>query len=136
VTYLLDTNVVISLLNKRSASVRTRLEEAWLAGDTVALPTVVLFELFYGAFKSSRPAANLAAILELLKDEFEQEVFDLEAARAAGDIRAKLERIGSRIGEYDTLIAGQALARGMTLVTANVREFSRVEGLKLEDWTQ
>ncbi len=135
-TYLLDTNVVISLLNNRPPAVRTHLEAAWVAGDKIALPAVVLFELFYGASKSNRPTANRAAVLQLLEDEFEPENFDLDAARAAGEIRADLERAGQRIGEYDTLIAGQALARGMTLVTANVREFSRVQGLKLEDWSQ
>jgi len=136
VTYLLDTNVVIALLNNRPAVVRTRLEAAWVAGDTISLPTVVLFELFYGAVKSSRPTSNRQAILKLLEEAFGQEEFDLEAARAAGEIRAQLERAGRRIGEYDTLIAGQAVSRGMTLVTANVQEFSRVEGLELEDWTQ
>ncbi len=56
-------------------------------------------------------------------------------SQAAGEIRADLERKGRRIGEYDTLIAGQAYARGLTLVTANTREFRRVKGLAVEDWT-
>jgi len=57
-------------------------------------------------------------------------------AQAAAEIRADLERRGKRIGEYDTLIAGQALARNMILVTANTREFARVKGLTVEDWTR
>ena len=61
--------------------------------------------------------------------------FDPEDARAAAEIRADLKRKGTPIGPYDVLIAGQSLARGLTVVTANLREFERVEGLKVEDWT-
>ena len=66
--------------------------------------------------------------------QFEVLEFDREDARQAGEIRASLARAGLPIGSYDVLIAGQAKARGLTLITHNTKEFSRVEGLKIEDW--
>jgi tRNA(fMet)-specific endonuclease VapC len=133
--YLLDTNACIALLNIRPQHVRARLKQAWLDGHTVYLSTIVLHELFYGASKSKRVLVNMQSIRELLEESFDVMDFGLEAARASGEIRAKLERSGKRIGEYDTLIAGHALSLNMTLVTANTREFERVDGLKLADWT-
>jgi len=133
--YLLDTNVCIALLNGKPPTVRVRLQQAWADGASISLSCIVLHELFYGAEKSVHRKANSEAILRLLEDTFEVLPFDIEAAKASGQIRALLERKGQRIGEYDTLIAGQASARGLTLVTANTREFSRVNGLSLVDWT-
>ena len=90
------------------------------------------FELYYGAHKSQQTARNL----ELLdRMAFETVPFDAGDARAAGAVRSQLEAAGRPIGPYDLLIAGQALARGLTLVTANTREFQRVNGLDCEDWT-
>ena len=90
------------------------------------------FELYYGAYKSSQTTRNL----ELLdRMAFETVPFDAADARAAGSVRNQLEAAGCPIGPYGLLIAGQALARGLTLVTANVREFQRVGGLDCEDWT-
>lgn len=133
--YLLDTNVCIGLLNRRPIQISVRLQQAWANGATIFLSCIVLHELFYGAAKSAHRRANSDAILRLLEETFEVLPFDLEAARVSGEIRTLLELKGQRIGEYDTLIAGQALALGLTLVTANTREFSRVEGLKIVDWT-
>lgn len=134
--YLLDTNACIALLNRRPERVREHLLRAWTDEHTVLLSSIVLHELFYGAAKSVRVSSNFESIRKLLQESFEVLDFDQDAARVAGTIRAGLERQGKRIGDYDTLIAGQALARGLTLVTANTREFSRVDGLKLVDWTQ
>ena len=134
--YLLDTNACIALLNSRPPQVGVRLQEVWARGATVSLSGIVLHELFYGAAKSARRKTNSEAIISLLQQTFEVLQFDLDAARESGEIRALLERKGQRIGEYDTLIAGQALARGLTLVTANTREFARVNGLKVVDWTR
>jgi len=111
------------------------LQQAWASGATIFLSCIVLHELFYGAAKSVHRKANSDAIPRFLEETFEVLSFDLEAAKVSGEIRTLLERKGQRIGEYDTLIAGQALALGLTLVTANTREFSRVEGLKMVDWT-
>ncbi len=133
---LLDTNACISLLNGRPPQVREHLIRAWTGGDSVFLSTIVLYELFYGAAKSSRPAGNRESIRKLLEESFELLEFDLDAAKAAGEIRADLERKGTRIGECDTLIAAQALVTEMVLVTANTREFERVDGLNIEDWTK
>ncbi len=133
--YLLDTNACIAVLNGRPAQTGIRLGEAWRNDRTVFLSSIVLHELFYGAAKSARRQDNLDSILRFLRETFEVLDFDLDAARVSGEIRAELERSGERIGEYDTLIAGHALARGLTLVTANTREFSRVAGLSIEDWT-
>jgi tRNA(fMet)-specific endonuclease VapC len=134
VSYLLDTNACIALINHRPASVRPRLEKVIEQGDAVAVPTVVAFELWYGAAKNARPEANQRRLETFLAGPLEFLPFEDEDARAAGEIRARLEAAGRPIGAYDLLIAGQALRRGMTLVTANVSEFSRVAGLRWEDW--
>jgi tRNA(fMet)-specific endonuclease VapC len=88
-------------------------------------------ELFYGAFKSRRAAHNVALVDAL---QFVVLEFDKEDARQAGEVRALLASNGTPIGPYDVLIAGQALARGLTLVTHNTDEFGRVPGLRLDDW--
>jgi tRNA(fMet)-specific endonuclease VapC len=97
------------------------------------MSSIVAHELFFGAFRSQRVKENLAVVEAL---EFEILDFDREDAKQAGMIRAALAAAGTPIGPYDVLIAGQALARGLTLLTHNMREFKRVEGLKLEDWQQ
>ena len=86
---------------------------------------------FFGAYKSRRQAHNLALLDGLLLEVLE---FDKEDARQAGEIRAALAAKGTPIGPYDVLIAGQARARDLVLVTHNVGEFSRVDGLRVEDW--
>jgi len=127
--YLLDANAVITLLNDKTSNAgrRLRCEKP----DDVAIPAIVLHELFYGAFKSSRAAQNLALIDAL---QFTVLELDKEDARQAGAIRALLVSKGTPIGAYDVLIAGQAVARNLILVTHNTREFERVPGLRLEDW--
>ena len=128
--YLLDTNACIALLNKTSQALAGRIR-AQLPID-IGLPAPVVFELYYGAYKSKQTVRNL----ELLdRMAFETVPFDAADARAAGAVRSQLEAAGRPIGPYDLLIAGQALARGLTLVTANTREFRRVNGLDCEDWT-
>ena len=91
------------------------------------------YELYYGACKSRQARRNL----ELLdRMAFEIVPFDAGDARVAGAIRAELEAVGHPIGPYDLLIAGQARARALVLVTANSREFQRVDGLECEDWSR
>jgi tRNA(fMet)-specific endonuclease VapC len=86
----------------------------------------------FGAFNSQRVEANLEKLERLA---FPFLPFDEADARAAGEVRAALKRLGTPIGTLDVLIAGQARARDLIVVTANCREFERVEGLAIEDWT-
>ena len=128
--YLLDTNACIALLNGSPPSLVDRVRRH--TSSEFGLPAPVTYELYYGAFKSKYTNQNL----ELLdRIAFEVIPFDAADARAAGEVRANLEVIGRPIGPLDTLIAGQALARGLILVTANTHEFVRVEGLHCEDWS-
>jgi tRNA(fMet)-specific endonuclease VapC len=126
--YLLDANAVIAIL-KGEPSVLARLR-AHQPTD-FGLPSIVAHELYYGACKSQRTAANLARIEAL---QFEVVGFDAEDAQHAGEIRAQLAAAGTPIGPSDVLIAGQARARQLVLVTHNMREFARVTGLLVEDW--
>lgn len=127
--YLLDTNAVISLLNDPGGLVAQRVRT--LLPADFGLPSIVMHELYFGAYKSRRRERNLAIVDNL---RFEVVPFDQEDARHAGNIRAELATQGAPIGGYDVLIAGQARARTLTLVTRNVREFQRVAGLRIENW--
>lgn len=126
--FLLDTNAVIALLRGHTGFLeRLRGHEP---GD-FGLSAIVAHELLYRAYKSQRRAENLARVDGL---RFEILSFDGDDARAAGEIRAQLAASGTPIGAYDVLIAGQARARGLTLITHNTGEFQRVQGLQIEDW--
>ena len=128
--YLLDTNACIALLNGSPPSLVDRVRRH--TSSEFGLPAPVTCELYYGAFKSRYRNRNL----ELLDGiAFEVVPFDAADARVAGAVRANLEAVGRPIGPLDTLIAGQALARGLILVTANTQAFIRVEGLHCEDWS-
>lgn len=133
--YLLDTNAVVALLRNKPAKVRQRYREAEASGDYLALSSVVLFELWYGVAKSSQVPENTERLRILLSGDLDLLDFDDEDARTAGQVRAALEKGGNPIGAYDLLIAGQALRRGLTVVTANTAEFDRVTGLSWQDWT-
>jgi tRNA(fMet)-specific endonuclease VapC len=117
------------LLNDATSHVAKRLRQESPAH--VAISSIVAHELYYGAFKSARSQHNPGLVDAL---QFPVLEFDREDARQAGAIRALLAGQGKPIGPYDALIAGQALARNLTLVTSNLREFERVPGLALEDW--
>lgn len=133
IRYLLDTNAIIALKNQRSRLLLDRIL-ACKPGD-IALSTIVLHELYYGAFRSQRIERNLE-VIRLLRRDFTVLDLDDDDAREAGAIRATLAGLGTPIGPYDALIAGQAIARSLTLVSNNVGEFRRLPGLRLEDWTQ
>jgi len=135
VTYLLDTNAVVALLRDKPAAVRDRYRAALASGDSLALSSVVVFELWYGVAKSSQVQQNTDRLRVLLSGDLELLDFDDEDARTAGQVRAMLEKDGKPIGASDVLIAGQALRRGLTVVTANTSEFGRVAGLSWQDWT-
>ena len=130
----LDTNSVIAAINLRPPAIRSRLEAELAQGATVAIPSIVLFELWYGIRKSSRVSANTATLRLFLMLDITLLPFEPEDAEEAGDIRAVLESAGTPIGPYDILIAAQARRRGAVLVTANIGEFSRVQGLATENW--
>ena len=130
----LDTNAVITALNDRSSPVRRKIEAAITSGETLAISSIVLFELRYGAVKSARPERNLQRIADFLAGPIEILPFEPADAEEAGDIRAALEQAGTPIGPYDVLLAGQARRHDALLVTANEREFARVPRLKFEDW--
>ena len=134
-SYLLDTNVCIALINLSSSKVRARFMQATQRNATISTSSIVAHELWYGVAKSQLVAQNARALAAFLGRDVAALDYTEQDAQAAGEIRAELERQGKRIGEYDTLIAGQAYARGLTLVTANTREFRRVKGLAVEDWT-
>ena len=127
--YQLDANAVIALLNGTTSPIALRLRR--LAPRGIGVPAVVMHELYYGAFKSQRVEANVARVDGL---RFPVVEFDQDDAKHAGEIRAQLASKGTPIGPYDVLIAGQARARKLTLVTHNTSEFARVQGLKVEDW--
>ena len=128
--YLLDTNLCIRVLRDRPQAVRQRFN---LEADDLCISTIVLSELLHGAAKSARPEHNRAEV-ERFAARLEVLAFDESAAHHAADIRASLERRGQPIGGYDLLIAGHARSRGLTVVTGNLAEFSRVDGLRSEDW--
>ena len=131
----LDTNVVIAVINQRAAGVRQRLMKALHEGTIVGIPTVVLYELWYGIKKSARAQQNTDALDGFLALDVTPWPFEPEDAEEAGNVRAALERLGTPIGPYDMLIAAQARRRGAILVSANKNEFSRVPGLQTQDWT-
>jgi len=135
VNYLLDTNAVVALLRNKPTKVRERYRKAEASADYLALSSVVLFELWYGVAKSSQVPENTERLRILLSGNLDLLDFDDEDAKTAGQVRAVLEKSGTPIGAYDVLIAGQALRRGLTVVTANTTEFGRVTGLSWQDWS-
>lgn len=132
ISHLVDTNAVIGLLAGRSERLAQRVLSA--PQGSIGLSSIVAHELYFGAHKSKRPAHNLETVRLLLED-FPLLDFGRNDAFVAGEIRAALAAQGTPIGPYDALIAGQAKARGLTLVTNNTGEFARVADLQIEDWT-
>lgn len=129
--YLLDTNTCIRYLNRRSASIGQRLEKE--SPDDIVVCSVTRAELLFGAMKSNNIEKTRAIQREFL-DTIATLPFDDAAAEHYGRIRAQLENAGTPIGPNDLLIAAIALAHDLTVVTHNTREFSRIPGLRLEDW--
>jgi tRNA(fMet)-specific endonuclease VapC len=131
----LDTNVVIATLSGRHPIVRNRLMAELNARPPIVMPVITFFEMRYGAAKSVRPDESIDVLNRFLALGIATLPFEAEDAEEAGDIRAALERTGRPIGPYDVLIAAQTRRRGAILVTANEREFARVPGLAIEDWS-
>jgi tRNA(fMet)-specific endonuclease VapC len=132
---MLDTNVVIALVGGQPSLIRERFRASQQqAGSVFAISSVVMFELQFGNAKSSRQKQNTDRLRVFLVRTIDVIPFDDEDAAFAGNIRADLSSKGTPIGPYDVMIAGHALRHGATLVTANIREFARVDGLLLENW--
>ena len=128
---MLDTNICIYIIKQRPPAVLEHFRQ-YCVGD-IGISTVTLSELRYGVCKSQHIEKNTKALDEFIVP-LEIWPFDEDAARIYGDIRASLERAGTPIGSMDMLIATHAVSLGVTLVTGNTREFSRVAGLMLTDW--
>ncbi|RKZ80671.1 MAG: type II toxin-antitoxin system VapC family toxin [Candidatus Parabeggiatoa sp. nov. 1] len=132
-SFLLDSNACIRALNDIKSSVACQI--AKLPSEQINLCTVVQTELYYGAYKGSKVAHNLA-ILARFFNQFRVLPFDSQAAMKTGQTRAELAVKGTPIGPYDCKIAAIALVNNLTLITHNIREFNRVEGLQIEDWEE
>jgi tRNA(fMet)-specific endonuclease VapC len=130
----LDANVLIDLVNHRRPQVRRAYDNAVAAGETLVACSFAAHELIFGAVISARPAPELAAAERML-GQLSLAPYTLDDARSTAELRRRLKIAGRSIGPVDTLVAGQALGRGWTVVTANTREFAQVEGLKVIDWT-
>jgi tRNA(fMet)-specific endonuclease VapC len=129
--FLPDTNACITLLRQRDERLIARWKS--VKATDVVLCSIIVYELRYGAPRSSDPAREHSK-LDVFLSAFASLPFDDECARLCAEIRADLERVGRVIGPHDLQIAAVALQHNLTLVTHNTQEFSRVAGLKLDDW--
>ena len=129
--YMLDTNICIYIIKHKPESVYTKLKK--IQPEDVCISSITYSEFAYGVEKSEQTDRNRLA-LTLMLSNIDIEAFDAVAAEEYGDIRARLEKAGTPIGSLDMLIAAHAKALGCTLVTINGKEFSRVEGLRVENW--
>ena len=130
--YLLDTNTCIYVINKKPASVVEKITRK--KPEEVGISSITLAELEYGVSHSRYPDRNRVALLQFLFP-FMIVDFDQMAAQEYGSIRARLDALGKPIGPMDMLIAAQAKVLELILVTNNEKEFRRVEGLKIENWS-
>jgi tRNA(fMet)-specific endonuclease VapC len=135
VTLSVDTNVLVEVLRGRNRAVRSAFASAISGPEPVVTSLIVFHELIFGAIRHHDPAAERIKVRRVLS-QLDVEPLDARDVTVAAEIRGNLSRKGMSIGPYDLLIAGQALARGWTIVTNNTREFSRVEGLKVLDWLE
>jgi tRNA(fMet)-specific endonuclease VapC len=130
-SYLLDTNACIELVNERNTLIAQKL--AMIDSPMVMVCSVVKAELYHDAYKSNRRDENLSVLMRFF-ERFESLAFDDAAAEQYGRLRAFLSKQGTLIGPNDLFIAAIALANNVTLVTHNTDEFQRVPGLQMQDW--
>lgn len=130
--YMLDTNIIAYAKNNRPEVVLEKFRQHDIFD--MCISAITLAELEYGIANSSRPLQNRIGLMAFLNG-IEVLDFDAEAAQAYGLIRAQLKQQGALIGANDLLIAAHAKSKGLTLITNNTREFERVEGLDIENWT-
>lgn len=131
--YCLDTDICVRIIRNRPLTGGMLEERLNTSADALATSTVVLMELLHGAALSVDPQRENDNVVRLLARTSVMD-FDARAAEHAADIKADLQRKGRLIGGNDILIAGHARSRGLIVVTGNLREFERVEGLRCEDW--
>ncbi len=128
--YMLDTNICIYVIKNRPEGLRERFNRL---SDQLCISAVTLAEIIYGAEKSARPIENLAVV-----DQFAARLdvlpFGERAATHYGQIRADLERAGHPVGLHDMMIGGHARSEGLILVSNDLREFQRIEGLRVDNW--
>ncbi|MGL5857207.1 MAG: PIN domain-containing protein [Angustibacter sp.] len=134
--YLLDTSAAVWLIRGEPARARTRFRRVARTADLLAIGSVAVFELHYGVARSSDPQTNAERLSTFLSGSVDVVPLTGADAAEAASLRARLAADGQPIGPYDVLIAGQALRLDATLVTGNGREFSRVPGLRVQDWSQ
>ncbi|MDF0699283.1 type II toxin-antitoxin system VapC family toxin [Rhizobium sp. MC63] len=132
ITHLINTNAMIALIGRKSDTLLAHVMDS--DEGSIGLSSIVMHELYYGAYKSAKISYNLET-LRLFMADFPTVGFEREDALAAGEVRAALAAKGTPIGPYDVLIAGQAKTRDLVLITNNVGDFRRVDGLRVEDWT-
>jgi tRNA(fMet)-specific endonuclease VapC len=128
--YMLDTDICIYIMRDRPAKLRERFNRFV---EQICISTITLGELFYGAEKSQRVLGNAQVVEEFAALQTVLP-FSPKAAAHFGQIRADLERAGTPVGGYDMLIGAHARSEGLILVTNNIREFERIDGLRLENW--
>jgi tRNA(fMet)-specific endonuclease VapC len=133
VRYLLDTNICIFAIKNKPPNVVKKIKERWNKG--IAVSSLTVAELEFGVWNSAAPERNRIALLEFLSIFDTLPFSDLDAS-AYGPIRANLKKVGRIIGPIDMLLAAQAVANGMALVTNNTKEFKRIPNLLIEDWTK
>jgi tRNA(fMet)-specific endonuclease VapC len=131
--YMLDTNICIYIIKKKSGNVLAKIKAN--RGNGLAISSITLAELWHGVEYSASREKNTIALIEFLAI-VKIMSFDDKAAEEYGRVKADLQRRKCLIGPLDTLIAAHAKSNGMVIVTNNTKEFSRVEGLKVEDWTK
>jgi len=130
--YMLDTNILIYTMKRKPPVVQEHFEHH---NGEMCISSVTAMELLYGAHKSQAVRRNLDAVESLLV-RLDVLNFDFAAAEHSGELRATLAQRGNPIGPFDTMIAGHARSRGLTLVTNNLAEFGRASGLRLENWAE
>ncbi len=129
---MLDTNTCIFIIKRKPAAVLERFRK-YKVGD-IGISSITLSELQYGVVQSTQRERNAQALNEFILP-LEIAAFDQESAAAYGNVRTALEKAGTPVGAVDMLIAAHALSLGATLVTNNAREFRRISGLDVTDWT-
>ncbi len=128
--FLLDTNACIAYLNEGNSKLKSNVLQHFAS---IYICDIVQMELYYGAYKSQKVTENLAKLHDFF-DLITSLEFNHDIAKLAGEIRADLDKKGTKIGAYDVLIASSAIIHQKTLVTHNVKEFQRVNNLHLVDW--
>ena len=129
--YLLDTNIIIYSLKGHTAvnrNLRSHLH------DPMHISVVTLMELYYGAYKSQKVESNIAKI-RALEGTIEVIPAGKEVVAIFGSYKAKLERVGTPLDDFDLIVAACAMTHNLVLVTNNIKHFTRIEGLKIQDWT-